>query len=667
MEPDAWVHLHDAPVDSSADTDASADAQLVHAPAAAPVPDSAEEVDFAEFAQAVADNKTGGAAQAEPLDSGIGFVGVEDVIELCRMQEQVTEPEGQAHQAHIEFAIAGVGARIVPQRHDCLYAALAYAGSSSTVGFLTLSELARALEHALVHVQYASNPECRFGTCNVLQAAGSEVRKLLHQVAAGFVKSANEDACCQICRHELPQLDIDTSLHPPYERVDTGIFAQPANEHASMVMQEDAGAPPAPLAVNAGADHRADAADVVDVIDPDLFLFFEEEAQDLLPKLGMVLREWSAEPNHLPPRGEVLRHLHTLKGSAAAGGCHAFGRNVPPQWNPSSRGKRRYWPTVRCRSKGRSQPIIGARGDRVATSSLVPQSAFDVPVARMPMLMPIPMRPQAPSGVRHKPLVLRMAPVRVAAGQSVRVRSQLLDRLVNEAGEVLIARSRLDMRLSSIRASIKDMSANLERLRTLLRDVEVQAESQMQSRMAQAKDTDSGFDPLEFDRFTRVQELTRMMAESVNDVGTVQRNLQRTAEGAEDDLVAQSRQARELQRDLLRTRMVEFDSISERLYATVRQASKELGKQVKLDITGGTIEVDRGVLDRVTPAFEHLLRNSVAHGIETPEQRKRQNKPASGSMRSRSSKKATTSPSSSKTMARACTWSAYARRRCSLA
>ena len=60
-----------------------------------------------------------------------------------------------------------------------------------------------------------------------------------------------------------------------------------------------------------------------------------------------------------------------------------------------------------------------------------------------------------------------MAPVRVAAGQSVRVRSQLLDRLVNEAGEVLIARSRLDMRLSNIRSSIKDMSANLERLRAL--------------------------------------------------------------------------------------------------------------------------------------------------------------------------------------------------------
>src|SRR5256885_7209683 len=66
----------------------------------------------------------------------------------------------------------------------------------------------------------------------------------------------------------------------------------------------------------------------------------------------------------------------------------------------------------------------------------------------------------------------------------------------------------------------------------------------MQSRLALSKDSAVGFDPLEFDRFTRVQELTRMMAESVNDVATVQRNLQRDMAGAEDDLVAQGRQAR---------------------------------------------------------------------------------------------------------------------------
>jgi TolA-binding protein len=117
--------------------------------------------------------------------------------------------------------------------------------------------------------------------------------------------------------------------------------------------------------------------------------------------------------------------------------------------------------------------------------------------------------------------------------------------MVNQAGEVMITRSRLEAEMTQLRDSLQDLTGNLDRLRHQLRDIELQAESQMQSRMAQAKDSQQNFDPLEFDRFTRVQELTRMMAESVNDVATVQRNLQRTVDATEDDLVAQARQTRD--------------------------------------------------------------------------------------------------------------------------
>ncbi len=204
---------------------------------------------------------------------------------------------------------------------------------------------------------------------------------------------------------------------------------------------------------------------------------------------------------------------------------------------------------------------------------------------------------------------------------AVRVRAPLLDRLVNQAGEVSITRSRIETEVSQIKGSLGDLTDNLERLRLQLRDIELQAETQMSSRLEAAKAADKAFDPLEFDRFTRFQEVTRMMAESVNDVATVQRNLQRSLESTEDELVAQARMTRELQDDLLRTRMVEFEGLSDRLYRVVRQAAKETGKQVRLDITGGSIEVDRGVLDRMTGTFEHLLRNCVTHGIEAPQVR----------------------------------------------
>ncbi|MCH2242555.1 MAG: response regulator, partial [Aquabacterium sp.] len=231
------------------------------------------------------------------------------------------------------------------------------------------------------------------------------------------------------------------------------------------------------------------------------------------------------------------------------------------------------------------------------------------------------------------PAEAHAAAVRAPAGTSqgaVRVRAQLLDRLVNHAGEVSITRSRLATEVGQIKGSLGDLADNLDRLRQQLRDIELQAETQMSTRMEAARAAAQNFDPLEFDRYTRFQELTRMMAESVNDVATVQRSLQRTLDTAEDQLAVQARLTRDLQDDLLRTRMVEFEGLSDRLYRVVRQAAKETGKQVRLDLVGGNIEVDRGVLDRMTPAFEHLLRNCVTHGIEPADVRQAAGKDAAG-------------------------------------
>ncbi|HEY9064582.1 MAG TPA: Hpt domain-containing protein [Burkholderiaceae bacterium] len=218
------------------------------------------------------------------------------------------------------------------------------------------------------------------------------------------------------------------------------------------------------------------------------------------------------------------------------------------------------------------------------------------------------------------------------AQSAVRVRAPLLDRLVNLAGEVSITRSRVESGVTQLKSSLGDLTENLERLRAQLRDIEFHGETQMTSRLEAAKAASQSFDPLEFDRFTRFQELTRMMAESVNDVATVQRTLQRSIETAEDELVAQARLTRDLQDDLLRTRMVEFEGLSDRLYRVVRLAAKETGKSVRLDIVGGSIEVDRGVLDRMTGSFEHLLRNCVTHGIEMPDARSAAGKDPTGSI-----------------------------------
>ncbi|VTU29628.1 Chemotaxis protein CheA [Variovorax sp. SRS16] len=500
------------------------------------------------------------------------------------------------------------------------------AGSSATVGFQGLSGMARLFEAALQHLHMQGRGTPEQGA--VLVAAAGELRRLLHQFAAGFLKEPAE---------ETLQALRDVAASPmPVERFGAASAPPPLSRDAM---------------ADVALDDSEDAIDLADAVDVDLFPIFEEEAAELLPRLGAALREWSQHPEGSAPRAATLRTLHTLKGSARLAGAMRLGErahrmeseiealgadNVDRASIEHLLGRfdalQATFDALR-EADGAAQAEQAQRA--AAAAPPLPEVAAPTPDAVASMAgAEEPATPDEASAVARAAIAMpspsALAPLRAMSSQAVRIRTHLLDRLVTQVGEVIITRSRLEAELGQLRASLGDLTGNLDRLRQQLRDIEVQAESQMQSRLAQAKDSQQGFDPLEFDRFTRVQELTRMMAESVNDVATVQRTLQKTVQATEDDLSAQARQTRELQRGLLRTRMVEFEGISERLYRVVRQASKDTGKQVRLDITGGSIEMDRGVLDRMTPAFEHLLRNGVAHGIEDAAVREKAGKDPNG-------------------------------------
>jgi chemosensory pili system protein ChpA (sensor histidine kinase/response regulator) len=645
-----------------------AEPELQAEPASAAEPDA--DMEFADEMESTADEQV---KVIGPLRIGIPLYNVylNEADEWSR--RLVTEVTEWALELNTQIADSTVGL------------AHSLAGSSATVGFSALSEMARALEHSLQHAQLQS-----VGTAEQARAftgAAEDIRRLLHQFAAGFLKEPDAAVLQALKDLEIREtaaqehaddqqeesaadrvmslsgfggLDFATALSSvtiintpepePQPVVPERVFSPTTPEPVarSFVAPAEAmlAAPQLPREATRDEDDEIDA---VDAIDPDLFPIFEEEALELMPQLGGALRQWSARPDNRSARDEVLRALHTLKGSARLSGALRLGEMAHrleseiEYFGSESLESYQFEPLVtRFDAMQGTFDALRLIDLQAATPEPEPQSRVAeaveaAPASFQPIVKPVEGQPSTADVAARRALIALpatnvLAPVRQAANQAVRVRSQLLDRLVNQAGEVMITRSRLEAELGNLRGSLNDLTGNLDRLRSQLRDIELQAESQMQTRLAQAKDTAQGFDPLEFDRFTRVQELTRMMAESVNDVATVQRNLQRTVESTEDDLIAQARQTRELQRDLLRTRMVEFEGISERLYRVVRQASKDTGKQVKLDITGGSIEMDRGVLDRMTPAFEHLLRNCVAHGIEAPEVRTSAGKDANGTI-----------------------------------
>ena len=571
------------------------------------------------------------------------------------------------------------------------------AGNSATVGYGELSALARALEHALMRSHGAGHG--RAGEPALFNDAAEEIRRLLHQFAAGFLRQVVPGLMDRLAAHErLPLLDTEALVPEDASEVIEEGAEEGTDEGVGVLGGKVAGEISGEIAGEVARDD-AELASITDHIDAELLPIFEEEADELLPQLQARLRDWLDRPADPDAPMACMRTLHTLKGGARLAGAMRLGElahrletaietlaarggaqddDIEPlmaQADAMGAAFETLRGAVAAPAGAKAVvipeplplsaltlpppllelgPVGKAEGEAqaAATASDI-ELAFEA-MARKPALaasaespaeddsldIMLPVEPPAPVAppaqidwprfsVGEAPEVA--ATDRAAANNAVvRVRAGLLDRLVNQAGEVSITRARIDGNVKQLQGSLGDLTDSLDRMRRQLRDIELQAETQISTRIEAAKAASQSFDPLEMDRFTRFQELTRFMAESVNDVATLQRSLQRTLQSSEDELALQARLTRELQDDLLRTRMVEFESLADRLHRTARQAARETAKQVRLDIVGGAIEIDRGVLERMAGPFEHLLRNSVAHGIEAPAARAKAGKEAGG-------------------------------------
>ncbi|MBT8439077.1 MAG: response regulator [Gammaproteobacteria bacterium] len=218
--------------------------------------------------------------------------------------------------------------------------------------------------------------------------------------------------------------------------------------------------------------------------------------------------------------------------------------------------------------------------------------------------------------------------------EQVRVNAELLDKLVNNAGEVSIYRSRLEQQNSQLSFNLTELEQTVERLQKQLRQLEIETEAQILFRYerdhADDLDYQQDFDPLEMDRFSTMQELSRALSETVNDLTSINDATGDLTKETETLLLQQSRVSTDLQDGLMRTRMVPISQQMNRLQRVVRQTARSLDKNANLDIGGTVGEMDRNILESIMGPLEHLLRNAVAHGIEAPNDRKAADKPEMG-------------------------------------
>jgi chemosensory pili system protein ChpA (sensor histidine kinase/response regulator) len=214
--------------------------------------------------------------------------------------------------------------------------------------------------------------------------------------------------------------------------------------------------------------------------------------------------------------------------------------------------------------------------------------------------------------------------------EMARVDAELLDTMLNNAGEVSIFRARLDQQVNSIDFNLAELARTVIRLKEQLRGLEIETEAQVLNRHHDESSRRDDFDPLELDRYSALQTFSRALAETSGDVASIQGLLETLTREAQNLLTGQARVITELQNSLMRTRMVPFQRHVQRLTRLVRQAANDTGKRAELVVQGAAAELDRQMLERMVAPLEHMLRNAVIHGIETPERRADLGKPEVG-------------------------------------
>lgn len=387
------------------------------------------------------------------------------------------------------------------------------------------------------------------------------------------------------------------------------------------------GAPPA-----VAADKPADP--VQEAGDKELLEIFLEESSDIVESSGAALLRWQAEPRNSVEVENLLRDLHTLKGGARM-------VEIAPIGDLAHELEFLY----ELLAAGQLQPstalfsLLQNCHDRLAhmLDAVRLQQPLHAATALIDYIRNFSSAALADTAAHQfnpdtAPVDTPAATPERGPADMVKVTSELLDDLGNLAGEHSIIRGRVEQQVNDAQVALNEMETTLERMRDQLRRLDTETQGRILSRQQADGDNHAydDFDPLEMDRHSQLQQLSRALFESASDLLDLKETLAVRAQEAQSLLQQQARVNSELQEGLMRTRMVPFERLVPRLQRVVRQVASELGKQVELVVGNAEGEMDRSVLERMVAPLEHMLRNAVDHGLEPREVRLAAGKPEQG-------------------------------------
>lgn len=228
-----------------------------------------------------------------------------------------------------------------------------------------------------------------------------------------------------------------------------------------------------------------------------------------------------------------------------------------------------------------------------------------------------------------------MEPAALPQSKSVRIALERLDSMMNAVGELVINRTRMLGRLAELERLAEVLNFSKARMSDKIGEFQDKHEfsritggfsASYSHRLDSAFNgnvdpENSDFSELEMDRYDDYNILSRSLTEISADVTEVLTQLDGFVRRVDSDIDEFTKLAHRLQDEITQARMVPIGNLYTRISRTVRDAAKAANKQVELTLAGAETELDNNIIQQISDPLIHLVRNAVAHGLESHEER----------------------------------------------
>ncbi len=511
-------------------------------------------------------------------------------------------------------------------------------GSSYTVGFQAIGDIAHPIEDCMVAVREARAVVSQTLLQLITQAIGV-IRLLLRRDPAHAARLQGEipplvSGLKRLANGEPLTLPNEPSATAPAQ-IESSSAAAPAEE---------------------SADEPAYLADeyLVPHLDPEVLSYFAPEAQEYLESLEANLLRLDKDSRNKDLIHQLFRTAHTLKGSAYTVGFQSIGdlvHHLEDFMGAVRDGRLEVKPghtdlmlraidVVRVLMR-RDKTMIEATRKRFAASmSELKRLEQGDMVEPVPLPSEAAMAP-ATEGSPEEPAQAKGGEGKSAEDREViRVSRDRLERLLNLVGELVIGRGRLEQRLRVLEQLSQQVLACKTRLVDAVQSFEEKhtftfqqaAPSGPAEPAAQGFPGLSDFGTLELDKYDDFNILARRISEVTADISESMSQLSGSIRRSHDDMSQLQQLTLGMRDEIARARMVPVGTPFTRFRRAIREIARASGKEVSLVTSGEHTEVDTGVVERLVDPLIHLVRNAVYHGIETAADRIAKGKPAVGTV-----------------------------------